>query len=57
MEVNKMPRGKELEQLPMANNMAPGVGEDPSPMDREALTGILGGDYPHPNNVKKETKR
>jgi hypothetical protein len=52
-----MPRGKELEQLPMANTQAPGVGEDPSPMDREVLTGFIGGERPHPSEIKKETKR
>jgi hypothetical protein len=50
-----MPRGKELEQLPMAN-IAPGAGEDPSPMDRESLTGYISGDRPHPSNEKKEGK-
>ncbi|MBU8879213.1 hypothetical protein BGM26_09475 [Bacillus sp. FJAT-29790] len=35
-----MPRGKELEQLPMAN-IAPSAGDDRSSADREILQGIV----------------
>lgn len=34
-----MPRGKELEQLPMANTL-PGAGEDRSKFNRDITTGI-----------------
>jgi hypothetical protein len=40
-----MPRGKELEQLPMAN-IAPSMGEDKSKYNRKSLNGMVGEDYP-----------
>lgn len=42
-----MPRGKELEQLPMANTL-PGMGEDQGRFNREILTGITGEERPKP---------
>jgi hypothetical protein len=40
-----MPRGKELEQLPMAN-IAPSMGEDKSKYNRKSLNGMMGDDRP-----------
>lgn len=34
-----MPKGKELEQLPMSN-IAPGIGDDQSKMNRTSIKGI-----------------
>ncbi|MEH7345407.1 hypothetical protein V7122_16240 [Bacillus sp. JJ1532] len=51
-----MPRGKELEQLPMAN-VAPGAGDDSSLMDREILRGITEEEEVAPAKVGKETKK
>ncbi|MGV2938912.1 hypothetical protein AB5I83_04925 [Mesobacillus sp. LC4] len=48
-----MPRGKELEQLPMANTL-PGMGEDPSKFDREILTGITNDVRPMPAKIKED---
>ncbi|MBT2757328.1 hypothetical protein J7E71_15470 [Mesobacillus foraminis] len=48
-----MPRGKELEQLPMANTL-PGMGEDRSKYNREILGGITTGERPQPEKVKKK---
>ncbi|MBT2683473.1 hypothetical protein [Bacillus sp. ISL-37] len=48
-----MPRGKELEQLPMANTM-PGMGKDRSKFDRDVLTGITTDERPLPSKVNKE---
>ncbi|WP_042455750.1 hypothetical protein [Neobacillus dielmonensis] len=47
-----MPRGKELEQLPMANTL-PGAGKDVSKYRREKVTGIVGNERPHPSNIDK----
>lgn len=51
-----MPRGKELEQLPMST-IAPGAGEDSTKMDRENLQGMMDGEQVTPakagNNKKK----
>jgi hypothetical protein len=53
-----MPRGKELEQLPMSN-IAPGTGMDQTPIDREVLSG--GGideERPHPSKAgQNQTKK
>ncbi len=46
-----MPRGKELEQLPMAN-IAPSMGEDKSRYNRKSLNGMVEGDRP----VQKKTR-
>ncbi|WP_186326868.1 hypothetical protein [Cytobacillus oceanisediminis] len=50
-----MPRGKELEQLPMANSL-PGMGEDRSKYNREILTGITenAGTRPAEDSKKKQ---
>lgn len=50
-----MPRGKELEQLPMAN-MAPGAGKDASRNNREVLGGIVRGVQPEPSDIEKENE-
>ncbi|MEQ2526609.1 hypothetical protein WMO40_07845 [Bacillaceae bacterium CLA-AA-H227] len=50
-----MPRGKEIEQLPMSN-IAPSIGKDASSTNREVLGSIVDGDQPKPSNVKKEGK-
>ncbi|WP_226676354.1 hypothetical protein [Mesobacillus jeotgali] len=50
-----MPRGKELEQLPMANTM-PGAGEDRSKFDRDVLTGITTDVRPMPAKVNEENR-
>ncbi|GAM13535.1 hypothetical protein [Mesobacillus selenatarsenatis] len=47
-----MPRGKELEQLPMANTLA-GMGEDRSKFDRDVLSGIFTDERPMPAKVKE----
>jgi hypothetical protein len=47
-----MPRGKELEQLPMSN-IAPGAGDDRSKMDREILGSIVEEERPRPNKIEK----
>jgi hypothetical protein len=52
-EVSTLPRGKELEQLPMANTM-PGMGKDRSKFDRDVLTGITTDERPLPSKVNKE---
>lgn len=48
-----MPRGKELEQLPMSN-IAPGMGEDKGKFNRESLTGIIGDEGPEPSKVDNQ---
>ncbi|WP_198158806.1 hypothetical protein [Robertmurraya korlensis] len=50
-----MPRGKELEQLPMANTL-PGAGKDTSKMNRTELSGITVGDMPKPAQAAKKNK-
>lgn len=54
-EVVNLPRGKELEQLPMANTL-PGAGKDTSKMNRTTLTGMTEGDMPKPAQVSKKNK-
>jgi hypothetical protein len=51
-----MPRGKELEQLPMANTL-PGAGEDMSKFNREALNGITTDERPRPALEAEEGKK
>jgi hypothetical protein len=53
--VRNMPRGKELEQLPMAN-IAPGAGKDASSTNREVLGGIVQSAQPQPSEVEKENE-
>jgi hypothetical protein len=50
-----MPRGKELEQLPMAN-IAPGAGKDASSYDREVLGTIISKEQPQPSEIEKENE-
>lgn len=50
-----MPRGKELEQLPIANTL-PGMGEDRSKFDRNVLTGITTDERPMPAKIKEENQ-
>jgi len=50
-----MPRGKELEQLPMSN-IAPSAGLDLGPLNRSELTGISGREQPHPSSIKSGNK-
>ncbi|MBS4191131.1 hypothetical protein KHA94_13150 [Bacillus sp. FJAT-49705] len=51
-----MPRGKELEQLPMPN-LAPSAGDDSSHMDREILQGITEEELVAPAKAGKEKKK
>ena len=48
-----MPRGKELEQLPIANTL-PGMGEDRSKFDRDILTGITNNVRTMPAKVEED---
>jgi hypothetical protein len=50
-----MPRGKELEQLPMAN-IAPGAGKDAGFYNREVLGSIVQNDQPEPADIEKENE-
>lgn len=50
-----MPRGKELEQLPMAN-MAPAAGKDQGRYSREILEGIVQKDQPEPSEIERENE-
>ncbi|WP_066313557.1 malate dehydrogenase [Bacillus sp. FJAT-29814] len=50
-----MPRGKELEQLPMAN-IAPGAGKDVGPFEREVLGSIVSKERPKPSEIEKENE-
>lgn len=50
-----MPRGKELEQLPMSN-IAPGAGKDATLNNREVLGGIVQGEQPEPSEIEKENE-
>ena len=50
-----MPRGKELEQLPMAH-IAPSAGHDPMATNREVLSGGIRKESPSPSKVM-ENKR
>lgn len=50
-----MPRGKELEQLPMAN-IAPGAGKDAGNKNREVLEGMAQNTQPMPADLEKENE-
>ncbi|MEW9051043.1 MAG: hypothetical protein AB2392_07785 [Neobacillus sp.] len=50
-----MPRGKELEQLPMAN-IAPGAGKDASKANRGTLGGLVQHEQPRPSDIEKENE-
>lgn len=50
-----MPRGKELEQLPMAN-IAPGAGKDTGKFNREVLGSIVQNNQPQPSEIEKENE-
>ena len=52
-----MPRGKELEQLPMAN-VAPSIGDDKSKYNREGLSGMEREETPHTSKAgETQTKQ
>jgi hypothetical protein len=53
--VRKMPRGKELEQLPMANTL-PGAGKDVSKFNREILGTMVQKERPQPSEIEKENE-
>lgn len=50
-----MPRGKELEQLPMANTL-PGAGKDVSKFNREILGTMVQKERPQPSEIEKENE-
>lgn len=50
-----MPRGKELEQLPMSN-ILPGAGKDGSNANREVLGSITSKEQPEPADIEKENE-
>jgi hypothetical protein len=50
-----MPRGKELEQLPMSN-ISPGAGKDARNTNREVLKGIVQQVQPQPSEIEKENE-
>ncbi|MBI0575907.1 MULTISPECIES: hypothetical protein [Bacillaceae] len=50
-----MPRGKELEQLPMSH-IAPGAGKDAGKMDREVLGSIVQNEQPQPSEIERENE-
>ncbi|WP_413309555.1 hypothetical protein AA0X95_13285 [Bacillus sp. 1P10SD] len=50
-----MPRGKELEQLPVAN-IAPTTGKDVDRYNKEVLGGIVPNDQPQPSDIDKENE-
>lgn len=52
---NNMPRGKELEQLPMANT-APGTGKDQGRYRREILESIEQNEQPEPKDIDRENE-
>ncbi len=49
-----MPRGKELEQLPMSNISAPSIGDDDSKFNRTNLSGIMREERPSSSKVGRE---
>ncbi|WP_180953688.1 hypothetical protein [Bacillus sp. T33-2] len=51
-----MPRGKELEQLPMSNTL-PGMGDSKSKYNRETLEPLIGGEQPEPSRSTKNNKK
>ncbi|WP_169797594.1 hypothetical protein [Neobacillus fumarioli] len=50
-----MPRGKKLEQLPMAHS-APGAGKNASQFDREVLESIVSKEQPQPSEIERENE-
>ncbi|ALC90411.1 malate dehydrogenase [Bacillus sp. FJAT-18017] len=48
-----MPRGKELQQLPMSN-IAPGAGQDRGPFERSSLKSITRDTQPQPSSIRNE---
>ncbi|WP_173719813.1 hypothetical protein [Bacillus massilinigeriensis] len=48
-----MPRGKELEQLPMAN-VAPSIGDNQSKYNRVKLNGVIQEEQPKPSQTKSK---
>jgi len=55
-EVNKLPSGKELEQLPMTNT-APGIGENRGPFEKESLSSFVDEVRPQPSKVGEEKEK
>jgi hypothetical protein len=55
-EVDKMPSGKELEQLPMTNT-APGIGENRGPYEKETLSSFVDEVRPQPSKVEEQKKK
>ncbi|WP_338451722.1 hypothetical protein R4Z09_07555 [Niallia oryzisoli] len=51
-----MPRGKELEQLPMANTSAPSIGDDKSKFNRTNLSGMTREARPAPSMAGREAR-
>lgn len=51
-----MPRGKELEQLPMAN-IAPSMGDDKSKYNRENLSGSVMEEQPKPSKAGQKPSK
>lgn len=51
-----MPRGKELEQLPMANTSAPSIGDDKSKFNRTNLSGMTREERPSPSMAGGKNK-
>ncbi|MEH7107048.1 hypothetical protein [Bacillus sp. JJ1764] len=47
-----MPRGKELEQLPMSH-ISPGAGKDAGNFDREVLGSIVSKEQPQPGKIQR----
>lgn len=52
-----MPRGKELEQLPMSNIGAPSIGEDNSRFNRTNLEGMEMEEQPTPSKAGKQSAK
>ncbi|WP_187373177.1 hypothetical protein [Bacillus rubiinfantis] len=50
-----MPRGKELEGLPMTNTL-PGAGKNPGDYEREVLGTITQTDQPQPSSIRNANK-
>ena len=50
-----MPRGKELEQLPMSN-IAPSIGDDKGKYNRESLKGMVLEEHPNPSQAGKDAQ-
>lgn len=51
-----MPKGKELEQLPMSTVSAPGTGDDTGADNRDILKGLSGRERPFPAKAGRSTK-